>query len=42
MTVAPPSDQLKADLQRIGDTMTAEWLQKTGDDGKAIVERFRK
>ena len=27
MNVAPPSPQLTADLKKIGDTMTAEWLE---------------
>ena len=42
MNVAAPSAQLKADFQRIGATMTEEWLQKAGPDGKAIVEAFKK
>jgi len=42
MNVAAPSAQLKADFQRIGATMTEEWLQKAGADGKAIVDAFRK
>ena len=42
MNVAPPSAQLKADFQKIGATMTEEWLRNAGADGKAIVEAFRK
>jgi TRAP-type C4-dicarboxylate transport system substrate-binding protein len=42
MTVAPPSAQLKADFQKIGQTMTEEWLKNAGPDGKAIVDAFRK
>jgi len=42
MTVAPPSPALKADLKKIGDTMTAEWMKTAGPDGRAIVEAFRK
>jgi TRAP-type C4-dicarboxylate transport system substrate-binding protein len=41
MTVAPPSQELRADFQKIGQTMTEEWLQRTGADGKAIVEQYR-
>jgi TRAP-type C4-dicarboxylate transport system substrate-binding protein len=41
MKVIPPSDQLKQDLQKIGETMTEEWLQNAGDEGKAIVEAYR-
>ncbi len=40
MTVAPASDGLKAELQEIGKTMTAEWLEAAGDQGKAIVDAF--
>lgn len=42
MTVAQPSPQLKADLRKIGDTMTAEWMKSAGPDGKAIVEAYGK
>ena len=41
MTVAPPSDQMAAELKEIGETMTAEWLEDAGDEGAAIVKRFR-
>lgn len=40
MTVAPPGDQLKADLQEIGATMTTEWLENSGAEGQAIVDAF--
>ncbi|MCM2276431.1 MAG: TRAP transporter substrate-binding protein [Candidatus Didemnitutus sp.] len=42
MNVAPPSAQLKADFQKIGQTITAEWLKTAGPDGKAIIDAFRK
>jgi TRAP-type C4-dicarboxylate transport system substrate-binding protein len=42
MTVGPPSAQLKADLKKIGDTITADWIKAAGDDGKAIVDAYRK
>ena len=41
MTVTPPSDQMAAELKEIGETMTAEWLEDAGEEGAAIVERFR-
>ena len=41
MTVGPASDQLVADLQKVGETMTAEWLEAAGDDGAAIVDAFK-
>ena len=42
MNVQPPSAQLKSDFQKIGATMTEEWLKNAGADGKAIVDAFRK
>ena len=42
MTIEPPSAELKADLAKIGEIMTNDWLAKAGEDGKAIVEAFRK
>ena len=41
MTVGPPSDKLKSELREIGETMTNEWLQDAGDEGKAIVDAFK-
>jgi TRAP-type C4-dicarboxylate transport system substrate-binding protein len=42
MNVAAPSAQLKGDFQKIGATMTDEWLKSAGADGKAIVDAYRK
>ncbi|MGZ5572740.1 MAG: TRAP transporter substrate-binding protein [Usitatibacter sp.] len=42
MNVAAPSAQLKGDFQKIGATMTEEWLKTAGPDGKAIVDAYRK
>jgi hypothetical protein len=41
MKVEPPSEQLRADLEQIGATMTEEWLQQTGEAGKAIVDAYK-
>ncbi|SEP75587.1 TRAP transporter substrate-binding protein [Thalassovita taeanensis] len=41
MTVAPASDTLKAELQVIGETMTADWLASAGAEGQAIVDAFK-
>jgi len=32
----------KADLKKVGDTMTADWVKSAGADGQAIVDAFRK
>ncbi|HTF15379.1 MAG TPA: TRAP transporter substrate-binding protein [Burkholderiales bacterium] len=42
MNVAAPSQALKADLRKIGDAMLEDWLKKTGGDGKAVVDAYRK
>ncbi len=42
MKVQPPSAALKAGLQKIGTTMTDEWVKKAGADGKAIVDAYKK
>jgi TRAP-type C4-dicarboxylate transport system substrate-binding protein len=41
MTVQKAGDQLKAELQAIGETMTTEWLEAAGEQGKAIVDAFK-
>ena len=41
MTVAPPSDQMRSELEAIGATMTAEWLDATGELGQSIVDAFK-
>lgn len=40
MTVTAPNDSLKAELQEFGKTMTTEWLESAGNDGKAIIDAF--
>jgi len=42
MKVQAPSAALRADLRRIGETMTADWLKSAGTDGQAIVATYRK
>jgi TRAP-type C4-dicarboxylate transport system substrate-binding protein len=42
MTVAPPAPALAAELKKIGETMTAEWVKQAGADGQAIVDAYRK
>jgi TRAP-type C4-dicarboxylate transport system substrate-binding protein len=41
MTVQPAGEQLTADLQEIGEVMTAEWLESAGEEGQAIVDGFK-
>lgn len=42
MTVSGPSPALKADLQKVGQTMLKEWLDKAGPDGQQLISAFRK
>ena len=41
MTVGPAGAGLVGELKKIGETMTAEWLEKAGAEGKAIVDSFK-
>ncbi|MDH3740490.1 MAG: TRAP transporter substrate-binding protein [Hyphomicrobiales bacterium] len=41
MTVEGPGDQLRADFEAIGATMTKEWLERAGDAGKAVVDSYK-
>ncbi|MBL4628377.1 MAG: TRAP transporter substrate-binding protein [Roseicyclus sp.] len=41
MSVQPAGDALMDELRAIGDTMTAEWLEATGEEGQAIVDAYR-
>lgn len=40
MSVAAPGDQLKAEFNAIGETMTREWLEKAGERGQRIVDAY--
>jgi TRAP-type C4-dicarboxylate transport system substrate-binding protein len=42
MQILPPSPQLKADLQKVGETMLKEWLEKAGPEGQQLVDAFRR
>ena len=41
MTVAPEPDGIKADMDKIGNELTAEWEKKAGADGAAILKAYR-
>ena len=41
MNIVAPSEQLMADLKKVGNYMLAEWQRKAGDDGKKVVEAYR-
>ncbi|MEX2519836.1 MAG: TRAP transporter substrate-binding protein [Paracoccaceae bacterium] len=41
MTVGAPGEALKADLAKVGATMTAEWAEAAGADGAAVIEAYK-
>jgi TRAP-type C4-dicarboxylate transport system substrate-binding protein len=41
MTIIVPSEQLTADLRKVGNYMLAEWLRKSGDDGRKVIDAYR-
>ena len=42
MKVQPPSDKLKEGMGKIGEQLTADWIKRAGDPGKAVIEAYRK
>jgi TRAP-type C4-dicarboxylate transport system substrate-binding protein len=41
MTIHKPSEQLMADMRKVGNFMLAEWQRKAGPDGKKIIDAYR-
>jgi len=42
MATSLPTDEIRDGLNKIGATMTEEWLKTAGPDGKAIIDAYRK
>lgn len=43
LTVAPPSEVLRTGLQKtVGEPMLDEWLQRTGPEGKLLIDDYRR
>jgi TRAP-type C4-dicarboxylate transport system substrate-binding protein len=42
MSVEPPSAALKADMQKVGETMVKEWAEKAGPEGQAMLDAYKK
>ncbi|KAF0102141.1 MAG: dctP [Rhodospirillaceae bacterium] len=42
MKVQPPSPKLAGEYKELGKKLTAEWLEKAGTDGKAVVDAYTK
>ena len=41
MIILKPSEELTADLRKVGNYMLAEWLRKSGDDGRRVIDAYR-
>lgn len=42
MTVGPAGEELREDFAKIGEAMLDTWLERVGDDGRTLVEAYRK
>lgn len=42
ITVSPPTEAMKGELKKIGETMAAEWAKRAGAEGEKILADFRK
>lgn len=42
MQVLEPSAQLKSDMQKVGEVMLKEWLEKSGADGQALLDAYKR
>jgi TRAP-type C4-dicarboxylate transport system substrate-binding protein len=41
MSILTASEQLTADLRKVGNHMLAEWQRRAGDEGRRIIEAYR-
>ena len=41
MTIVKPSEQLTADLRKVGNFMLVDWQKKAGPDGKKVIDSYR-
>jgi TRAP-type C4-dicarboxylate transport system substrate-binding protein len=42
MKVLPPSPELRAGLQKIGEQLTQDWLKKSGASGQTVMDAYKK
>ena len=42
MQVIPPTEEFLAGLRRVSAQMTEEWVPRAGEDGKALIEAYRR
>ena len=41
MTISMPSPEFRGQLEKVGATLTEEWVKKAGDVGQAVVKKMR-
>lgn len=41
MEIIKPSDELMKGLDKVGETMLAEWVKRAGPDGQKVIDAFR-
>ncbi|MFB9970805.1 hypothetical protein ACFFMP_12695 [Pseudoroseomonas cervicalis] len=41
MTVNQPTEALKEGMAKVSETMVQEWLAKSGEDGRKLIEAYR-
>lgn len=41
MTVEQPTDKMKAELEKIHETLVNEWIESAGPEGKQVIEAYR-
>ncbi|MGB3289922.1 MAG: TRAP transporter substrate-binding protein [Burkholderiaceae bacterium] len=41
MEIIKPSDELMKGLDKVGETMLAEWIKRAGPDGQQVIDSFR-
>ena len=42
MKIQPPSERLAADMRKIGEQLTADWIKKAGASGQAVIDAYKK
>jgi TRAP-type transport system periplasmic protein len=42
MSILKASEELTADLRKVGNVMLAEWQRKAGDEGRKVIEIYRR
>ncbi|NYT82508.1 TRAP transporter substrate-binding protein [Alcaligenaceae bacterium] len=41
MSIIKPSDELMKGLDKVGETMLAEWIKRAGPDGQKVIDTYR-